>query len=88
MLEALTKKIGPDIGKYDTTVLYMLDKSTFSNEAHLANVTLLNGELSAMVLLIPLTRGRAAGKVSILQQTSQNIVGGSTFVLHTAIGTT
>ncbi len=81
MLKALKDRIGSDIGKYDTTALYLWDNS--HADASLANVVLPGVGLSAMLLLSPSQKAVANGKVSIIQKMKQDIIGGSTFVLRT-----
>ena len=81
MLKALQQSIGSDIDQYDTTALYLLNNAT--SDAALADVTLPEGGLSALLLLAPSSKASVNGKVSIIQKVRQEMVGGSTFVLRT-----
>jgi len=82
MLQALTARIGAgESAKYDTTALYTADNPAAGTQ--IANVTLPQGELSVMLLLLPPPTATAAGKMSILQEVNGVVVGGSTFILRT-----
>jgi photosystem II stability/assembly factor-like uncharacterized protein len=79
-LEALKKKVGADIERYDTTVLYKV--GSLAEGARVAGVIIPKEGLRAMLLLAPPSRDTDAAQVSIVQETEGTIVGGSTFALR------
>jgi len=79
-LEALETKIGADIERYDTTVLYKV--GSLAEGARVAGVIIPKEGLRAMLLLAPPSRYAHAAQVSIVQETEGTIVGGSTFALR------
>jgi hypothetical protein len=82
LLKALEQKAGKEIQRFDTTALYLLSGTEHGGE--LANLRLLKGGLQAMLLLIAPRVSGPDGTLEIVQEQQGVLLGGSTFILHTA----